>query len=752
MSRFYFVLFLLGSLLPQLSAAVENAGHASESCKGCHEQQYQQWQQSHHYRSMQPANEDFVLGDFAGQRVSFHGVNYRFYRDNEKYWIDLEPEPGKIERYEIRYTFGFFPLQQYLLEIGNGHLQALNVAWDSRPQAEGGQRWFHLRPDINITPEHPFHWKRHFQNWNSRCADCHSTRLEKNYDPVEHSYQTTWTEVNVGCEACHGSGEKHIALAESGEISGTNSGFVKKISPPLSWHFKPDNPIAEPTGSKNDDYLNQCGSCHALRTQIDEYQSGLAFHDSNRLRLVSDETYFADGQVREEAFVVGSFLQSKMYSKGVTCGNCHDPHSGKTLAEGNTLCSQCHRPEVYDTADHHHHADGSEGAACVNCHMPQRNFMEVDARRDHSFTIPRPHLSAKAGVPNSCVSCHAADGKDNDWATEQLLEWGIEPNRNHWAYINQRAQIGDILVTRAMEKAVSDTALPAMVRASLLDQFSLMPSKVSVELARKQLHDPNPLVRRAAVSSLQAVSPQIRWQILSPHLQDGSRSVRFQLAEVLADLLNQLPAKERQPLESLIQEYRESMAFSADSPATQLAIASLELNLGDRDKALSAYRQALRIEPNFVPALLNLAEFYRASGSDEQSRSLYERALEVAPDSGAAQHSYGLYLIRQQQQDLALPYLKAAVAQSDAQPRFAFVYAVALDAQGQTETAIEVLTAAVNRWPNQYDMLMTLIHYLEKVGDINPIYQHLSALTAIAPASQDVRRLVQKYTSAPEQE
>ncbi len=755
MSRFQLVLFAIGCLLLPLPAFTADEFTTAEDCQQCHQQQYQQWQQSDHYRSMQLPTPDSVLGDFGDKTVSFHDVEYRFFRAENQYWLEIKAGKAEPDRYPIRYVFGFFPLQQYLLDIGDGHLQALNVAWDSRPEDQGGQRWFHLREDEEITARHPFHWRRHFQNWNSRCAECHSTNLEKNYNPAKHSYNTVWSEINVSCDACHGSGKKHIELAEADELSPANSGFKQPMAEPLRWQFKPGAVIAEPAGEATEargDYLNQCGSCHALRTQIGEDAAGQSFHDSNRLQLANTGTYFVDGQVREEAFVVGSFLQSKMYQKGVSCGNCHNSHTGKVQLQGNELCSQCHLPARYDTVEHHHHPAGSEGAACVNCHMPQRTFMGVDARRDHSFTIPRPTLSAIAGVPNACVSCHQEKQNVADWARQQFDEWGVEPNRDHWGYINYRAQNRDVLISRAMAKAVSDRSLPPLVRASLLDQFALLPSQMSFELARHQLKNSDPLLRRAAVSALQPAPPPLRWQILSPHLQDDSRLVRYQLAQTLADVLHQLPDAERQKLMPLIDEYRASLALSEDSPATQLAIASLELGLGEPEKALAAYRQALRIEPDFVPALLNLAEFYRVTGEENKSLPLYRQALEVAPDSGAANHSYGLFLIRQKQHQAALPYLKAAVAQADAQPRFAFVYAVALDSQGQTQAAVDVLTAAAARWPNQYDSLLTLIHYLEKTGNTQPIYQHLSALSAIAPAAPEVRRLVQKYTGNSAQE
>ena len=740
--------FAFAFSLNLFAAPLENRRYiGAEVCSSCHQPQHEQWQQSDHHNAMQIATPNSVLGNFSGLTVHFHGIDSRFYQRDNRYFVDTLDEAGKNSTFQIKYTFGFQPLQQYLIEQDDGHVQALNIAWDSRAEEQGGQRWFHLQPDENITPEHPFFWTRHFQNWNSRCASCHSTNVVKNYNPKAHSYNTTWSEINVSCEACHGPGAKHLELAKTNKLSDKNSGLSALRSPVLDWLFESGKSTATPQGSKNADEINHCGSCHALRTQLTDKPEVVDFHDANRLQLLNEGSYFPDGQILEEVFVIGSFLQSKMHGKGVTCSNCHNPHSGELLVTGNGLCAQCHRSEVFDTPKHHHHPESSTGAACVNCHMPERTYMQVDDRRDHSFTIPRPDLSSTLGVPNACTNCHQSQvGKDDAWASEQLSSWGIKPDVRHWADLNQRAQTGDVLVTRALTGQVDDMNSPPIVRASLLQQTAVFPSRVSMQTAVKNLQDPSPLVRRAAVSALAPLPREARWRLLSPYLQDESRSVRFQLAETLADLLPQLPAEQKGLLAPAIEEYRASLAISADSPATQNAIAQLEFNLGNPEAAEIAYRQALRIAPNNVSVLINMADFYRSTAQEQQAEALLKRALSIAPDSAAAQHSYGLSLVRKGDYQSAILHLKLAVELSSAQARYAYVYAVALDEAGQTEAAITALTAAIARWPNQYSLLITQIIYLEKTGNADAIYSYLSQLSAIAPADPTVKQLVKKYT------
>lgn len=709
---------------------------------------------------MQVASAESVLGDFSDTTVTYHGIKTRFYRDGTRFLVDSLGDDGTPETFNILYTFGFQPLQQYLIETRDGHIQALNIAWDSRDKAAGGQQWFHLQPDEDISPDHPFFWTNHFQNWNSRCADCHSTNVKRNYNADTHSYKTSWSYINVSCEACHGPGETHSLLAKENRLSAVNNGFSFDTHEPMKWHFEKGDPIANPIGLKNNDSVDMCGSCHSLRTKLTDSPTEQDYHNNHRLQLVSDASYFADGQIREEVFVLGSFLQSKMFEKGVTCNNCHNPHSGQLVIEGNGLCAQCHLSETYDTQKHHHHENSSDGAMCVSCHMPARTFMQVDDRRDHSFTIPRPELSSALQVPNACTDCHNKNKEshalakkievsDSSWAAQALESWGVKSETkrlaNHWSQLNHRAQSGDILVTRPLIKAIENPALGDLIRASMLQQLAVIPSRVGAAAAQLSLADDSPLVRRGAVMALQGLAPSTRWQFLSPHMKDGSRSVRLQVAEALAGVLNQLPVDQRADLTRLIVEYREFLERSTDTPATQLAIANLESNLGNTEKAIVAFKRALFIEPYYIPALINLADLYRSAGNEAKTQALLEKALSFAPDSGAVQHSYGLSLIRNKDYSGALRHLKMAFEQSDAQPRYAYVYAVALENQGRIDEAVETLLAANNRWPNQYELLMTLVIYLEKTGNISALYPYLSTLTAIAPSAPDIKRLVSKY-------
>jgi predicted CXXCH cytochrome family protein len=728
---------------PAIAAAQTAEFVGSDQCVQCHQAKYTQWQQSDHHKAMQAANATTVLGDFDNATVSFHGIETRLFRENDVFKVATTGKDGKPGVFTIAYTFGHYPLQQYLIDTGKGHLQALNVAWDSRSQDSGGQRWFHLQASEDIDPEHPFFWARHFQNANSRCIACHSTNVAKNYDPETRRYATAWAETGVGCESCHGPASQHLALATTHKLSSKNSGFNRRPMTALTWTFNGEDDIATPNGIRNDAHIDTCGGCHSRRSISGDHKPFTAYHDQYRLALLERGLYFADGQVDDEVFVLGSFLQSKMHLKGVTCANCHDAHSAKLIAQGNALCAQCHKPARFDSTAHHRHQAGSDGAQCVNCHMPERTYMMVDPRRDHSFGIPDPDLSSRTDAPDACTTCH--QGRSDKWAANALAGWGISGQQNAWALINQGLDHLDALMFKDFARHSASFALPPMREASLLSKLAGFPSKLSVDSASRQLASANPLIRRAAVSALRPMPAQLRWQLLSPLIDDPVKTVRLEVAGALAEARPQLADKDATRLDALIDEYREALKYNADTPAGQLAIGNLEANLGFIIRAEKAYLRSLEIESSYVPTLINLADFYRASGENNKSRELMLRALRVAPDSANTNLAYALFLIRSGQQDEALGYLKTAIEQEDAAPRHVHIYAVALDSRGETGKAIKTIDAASRQWPNNIELSFLQVSYMDKTGKTDGIHRYLALLASVAAQNAQVKTWMKKY-------
>jgi tetratricopeptide (TPR) repeat protein len=716
----------------------------SDQCSQCHQVEYSQWQLSDHSRAMQHPDEKAVLGDFNDVSVEFHEVKSNLFRLGDDFMIATTGLNGKPDNFTIDYTFGHYPVQQYLVDIGNGHLQALNIAWDSRPTEQGGQRWYHLQSDEGIDPEHPFFWTRHFQNANSRCIECHSTDFRKNYNPKSKGYATTWSETGVGCEACHGPAAQHVELARTGVLNDKTTGFSKPVKSGLTWTFRGNDNIASPSGTLNKGYIDTCGGCHSRRGAFSNLTTQAAYHNQFRLALLDQGLYFGDGQIDDEVFVLGSFMQSKMHQRGVTCANCHDVHSGKTIVKGNALCVQCHQAAVFDSSDHHHHPPASAGSQCVDCHMPERLYMGVDLRRDHSFSIPDPKTASSVGAPNACTNCH--QDKNDEWAEELITSWGGNRKADSWTLINQGLGRQDALIFKDYAQAPPMIHLPSVRRATLTSKLSGFPSQLAFETASRQLANPDPLIRRAAIGALVAAPLQIRWSLLQAMIEDPIKAVRLEVAPVLADALPQLSTPDVKRLQRLLEEYRDYLKYIADTPGGQLSLGNLETRLGSLKLAERAYLEALEIEPHFVPALINLADLYRSNGNHAKSNNLLLHALEVAPDSALTNHAWGLFLVRAGKHSEAMDYLKKTIEQEDATPRHLYVYAVALDSQGDTRSAIELIDSNRERWPNNIDLSFLQVSYMDKTGNNEGIQRYLSLLAAVAANNPQVRTWINKYS------
>jgi hypothetical protein len=412
--------------LPELARADAPAAFAgSKVCAACHAAQVDQWKGSHHALAMQKPTAATVLADFSGGRLEHLGVATTFSRSGQKFLVHTDNRDGGSQDYEVAYTFGVYPLQQYLIAFPEGWFQALGLAWDSRPKDQSGQRWFPLYPDQKLSGGDRLHWTGRDQTWNYMCANCHSTNLQKNYDLSTDAYATMWSDVNVSCESCPGSG--HVAWAQShSTLLSAQDRMGLSMWPKATdngrWEMNPETGIAKRTEPLVSAELDVCAACHARRKVIAENpKPGAPLLDSYLPAYLEPGLYHADGQIDGEVYEYGSFVQSRMHQAGITCSNCHDPHNLKLRAARNNLCAQCHLPAKFDVTEHYHHQPGSAGAQCVNCHMPTKTYMVVDARRDHSLRVPRPDLSASIGTPNACTQCHG--DRSADWAAKQVAEW-----------------------------------------------------------------------------------------------------------------------------------------------------------------------------------------------------------------------------------------------------------------------------------------------------------------------------------------
>jgi len=656
----------------------------SAACGECHADQYRRWQASQHAVAMQVADEQTVLGDFSGVKFRNHGVTSEFFRRDGKFMVRTDGPDGELGDFEVRHTFGVHPLQQYLIELPGGHVQALSIAWDTRAKEQGGQRWFHLYPNERIGHTDELHWTQRQQNWNFMCSDCHSTEVRKNFDAATNTFATTWAEINVGCEACHGPGSQHVDVARraaSGSAEPASGGLTVTFDERrgAAWVIDPATGNAARTAPRaTSKELDVCAQCHARRGQFsNDYRPGEPFTDHYLPALLTEGLYHPDGQQRDEVFNWGSFLSSRMHEQGVTCGDCHDPHGGKLHAPGNAVCAQCHAAAKYDAPAHHFHEPDTAGAACASCHMKTDTYMVVDPRHDHSFRIPRPDRTVALGTPNACNQCHA--DRTADWAAAEIRKRypAPKPGFQGFAEAFAVADRGDPAATMALTQVAANLEESAIARASAIDRLARLPGESALLAAEAGLKDSNPLVRRAAIAVFEQLAPLQRKGVM-PLLDDPSRIVRMQAARTLAPLADDaFDAESLAAFRRAADEYVAAEKFNSDRPEHRTNLGGFHAERGEAMAAEAEYRAALQLDRGFVPAWANLADLMRMLGREAEVESTLREGLSVAPDAAALHHALGLSLVRQQRRSEALRELRRATELDPANQRFRYVYDVA---------------------------------------------------------------------------
>jgi tetratricopeptide (TPR) repeat protein len=617
-----FIVSALGLIAP-IAHAEETGFAGSAVCASCHAGESAAWQTSDHHWALREPDPQSMLGDFNNASFSHKGVATRFFTKDGSYFVETQGAGGSPETFEIRYAVGHRPLQQYLVETSQGRLQTLDVAWDVN-----ARKWFHLYPDQDLPPGDGMHWTGPYKNWQARCATCHQTGFDKGYDFATRTYSTHWKDLTVGCEACHGPGAAHAAWASTRE----GADPYQSQSPKLG------------SGQQANE-LNVCGPCHARREAFSQVQpvAGASFHDNYALALLTPDLYFADGQQKEEVFILGSFLQSKMKARGVTCSNCHEPHGGGLVAEGNGVCTQCHNPAGreefptlrkadYDTSLHHHHAVGGETAQCVTCHMPERSYMLIDPRRDHFFRRPDPLQSQAAGAPDVCTGCHTE--KVATWAAAQIARWHPSGDRT-WqdrsAFIAFSQGDRSVNTLTSLLDYVRNIERPAIVRATAL---SLLGGSVGIPAtdAGALLKDSDPLVRGAAVGALRQIEAQDRIELLRPLLSDPVLSVRQRAAVELAGAgVAALPQPDDKLLTEGLRNFLESRLANADTPESHMAIGGLALTRRQWQQAEAAFATAAEMDPQLTESWIMQARLRAASGNLDGAAAALESGLKARP-------------------------------------------------------------------------------------------------------------------------
>lgn len=691
-----------------------------QSCIDCHQTEHKQWEGSYHDLAMDPANDKTVLADFNNSSFTQFDVETRFFKRDGKYYIHTEGPTGKMEDFEVAYVFGVDPIQQYLVKFPDGRVQCLTIAWDTNKK-----RWYSLYPDEKITHDDPLHWTKYLQNWNYMCAECHSTNLQKNYDVSTDTYNTTWSEIDVSCEACHGPGSKHVEWA--------NKDYRLLLTEDIG--------LAKLKGEKNLAQVETCAKCHSHRQVVyPNHHAGAKFLDHYLPgHIDSRNLYHHDGQIKEEVYVYGSFLQSRMYHENVRCTDCHDPHSTKLHVQGNALCIRCHQPDKYNTPSHHKHKVDSTGSSCVECHMPETTYMQIDPRRDHSIRIPHPEFSQSMGAPNACNKCHT--DKDVQWAIDWTKKyWPNQPaDYPHYAPALHAAAQGRPEAKQLLFDIIRNPKRPALIRASSLNY--LLQYTHTLDLtdptwveATRQLKSTEPLVRRAAVSMFESHPAPVLHNHIAPMLNDPIRAVRVEAARILAQLPNPAPAPLKPAYDNAIEEYLTGLNAIADVPGSYLGLGVYHQQRGNTTKALEEYQIAIKLDPTFVPARVNLAYLYNQLGRKNDAEKEFLRVIELSPQNGEIYYNLSL-LIAEDPSRLpeVIAYLNRATQLMPQHARAHYNLGVALMQKEDFTNAEPYLLRAQQLARQDIDIVRALISLYSQTNAPDKAQQWMRYAQQIAP-------------------
>jgi tetratricopeptide (TPR) repeat protein len=694
-------LFVLLIVLSWNAFAVKNeAGR----CAGCHVNESESWKHSDHDKAMDHANANTVLGDFSGVEAKRHSLSARFFQKGGDYFVSIQ-ENNKTAEYPVRYVFGHYPLQQYLVEEISGQLQVMPFAWDTRDKLQGGQRWY-ANYQEDIATNDRLHWKQPTQNWNGMCADCHSTGLKRNFDTTSLTFNTHFDTVDITCASCHGAMNGHYSSNDSHVSNGTDqtASYHSPLQPSQQralgqwlmkegdkiarWRVEKDGELIE--ADRDNSFMDTCFGCHSLRSPLtDGINPDAAYLDQFTPSLLVPPLYFSDGQIREEVYVYGSFLQSRMYEAGVNCIDCHDAHSMKIKVEGNGLCLQCHSASNYDTEAHTHHPLNTPASQCVNCHMPSRTYMGVDSRRDHSFSIPTPHISEGTGAPNACLSCHA---NDNKWVSEQLNKWfgrASTLSRDEENYIT--LMHGRPLSKQTMLGLAYAKSLPTIKRATALSMLASRVDGLSDNDLRNFIRSKKPLLRLAAAQAGRALPVSERLKSYVTLLNDRYKSIRVTAVNNLVGL-----GINSEAYKNAFSELVTSNAVNQWRGEGNLNQSLLAYKLGNLAEAEALLKQGIKVDPYFEANYINLAELYRSQNDLKLEKQTLEKAKKAMPNSDLIFYSLGMLYIREQDKTTAIRLFKKATELGPTNPQNWYIYALALDNIGETENAIKVLKEGVS--------------------------------------------------------
>jgi tetratricopeptide (TPR) repeat protein len=499
-----------------------------------------------------------------------------------------------------------------------------------------------------------------------------------------------------------------------------------------------------------------CAPCHSRRTELGDYDhTRLDLLDNLLPALLRENLYHPDGQILDEVYVWGSFVQSKMYQNDVRCSDCHDVHDLGLVKPGNELCLQCHRADAYDAYDHHfhkkvHEGKPSDGALCVKCHMPEQAYMVIDDRADHSLRPPRPDLTLEIGVPNACTQNGCHDDKPVEWSADAYTKWYGRARKPHYGTILAAGRARTPEAHGQLVALAQNALYPAIVRATALAALAAYPHETTTAAMKRALADDEALVRHTAVDSLSVADPAELVSLVAPLLFDPVRAVRMRAVAQLAGVPPELMKPyQRDAFDEVLSEYLDAMEYSLDFSFAGMNLGNFHAAQGRPAEAERFYRAAIEVDDLFYPAKMNLAVLLSGRGKNREAELLLREVVEAYPERFEAGYSLGLLLVEMNRQAEAVEFLRRAAQGLPTASRIHYNLGLLLQQLGQDAEAAAALGDAVELEPGNLDYLYALADHYAKRGRLaealavaermiaahpdNPIGHELKALLEQAP-------------------
>jgi tetratricopeptide (TPR) repeat protein len=517
--------------------------------------------------------------------------------------------------------------------------------------------------------------------------------------------------------------------------------------------------VIKTSGITSKQFIEACAPCHTRRTSLGVNDHRTAEFFQNHLpQLPVPPNYFSDGQILEEVYVFGSFTQSEMYMKDVICSDCHDSHSIKFKFEDNALCTQCHRAEEYDTFDHHFHKYENEeglpvvdkfgdrievgqGALCKTCHMPGRYYMGVDFRRDHSFRIPRPDLSIEFGFPNACNDCHA--DKSAEWSQKYITKFYGEKKKAHFAMVFANANDLKEGADTNLIKIIKNDLYPEIIRASAVRYLSNYSTDTSYRVIKDALNDIEPIVRLEAIESFTARGPEDFITTLFPLLNDPVKVVRIQAANRISTLSREsLTEAQSKKLEQVLEEYLETLKYSADFSAGRYNLGNYYSQKGDYVNGEKHYNKAIEIDSLFYPAKSNLAMLYYNNGKLKEAEYLFIDLINNHPEYTDGNYFLGLLYAEQKRYKESAEQLEIAATKTEGNTRIYYNLGLIYQQLNEITKAEFSLLKGYSTSPNDFDIMYALVDFYVKRGDNNRALQFANEINQKFPSNPAGKQLI----------